>query len=74
MELSSRGHGTVTTIFGRLLIGTAEKIPSPELVDTTGCGDAFIGAVLYGERHINLFQIEYFIHYFLPNEQEDCSA
>ncbi|XP_051215057.2 uncharacterized protein [Lolium perenne] len=48
MELSSRGHGTVTTIFGRLLIGTAEKIPSPELVDTTGCGDSFIGAVLYG--------------------------
>ncbi|XP_047043354.1 ketohexokinase-like [Lolium rigidum] len=49
MGLSSRGHGTVTsTIFGRLLIGTAEKIPSPELVDTTGCGDAFIGAVLYG--------------------------
>jgi sugar/nucleoside kinase (ribokinase family) len=46
MGLSSRGHGT---LFGRLLIGTAEKIPGPELVDTTGCGDAFIGAVLYGE-------------------------
>ncbi|CAM0956871.1 unnamed protein product [Alopecurus aequalis] len=45
MGLSARGHGT---IFGRLLIGTAERIPGPELVDTTGCGDAFIGAVLYG--------------------------
>ncbi|XP_037450450.1 ketohexokinase-like isoform X1 [Triticum dicoccoides] len=45
MRLSGRGHGT---IHGRLLIGTAEKIPAPELVDTTGCGDAFIGAVLYG--------------------------
>jgi len=29
-------------------VGTAEKIPPPELVDTTGAGDAFIGAVLYG--------------------------
>lgn len=32
---------------GRFLIGTAEMIPSSELVDTTGSGDAFIGAVLY---------------------------
>lgn len=45
MRLSGRGH---ETIYGRLLTGTAEKIPAPELVDTTGCGDAFIGAVLYG--------------------------
>lgn len=45
MGLSAKGTGTV---FGRLLIGTAETIPAPELVDTTGCGDAFIGAVLYG--------------------------
>lgn len=29
-------------------MGTVEKIPPPELVDTTGAGDAFIGAVLYG--------------------------
>ena len=36
------------TVSGRLLVGTAEKIPSSELVDTTGAGDAFIGAVLYG--------------------------
>nr|CAB3499444.1 unnamed protein product [Digitaria exilis] len=43
MRLSARGLGA---IFGRLLIGTAEVIPASELVDTTGCGDAFIGAVL----------------------------
>ncbi|TVU30438.1 hypothetical protein EJB05_22062 [Eragrostis curvula] len=45
MRLSGRGFGT---LFGRLLIGTAENIPASELVDTTGCGDAFIGAVLHG--------------------------
>ncbi|CAL4925316.1 unnamed protein product [Urochloa decumbens] len=44
MRLSARG---LRTIFGRLLIGTAEVIPASELVDTTGCGDAFIGAVLH---------------------------
>jgi sugar/nucleoside kinase (ribokinase family) len=47
MRLSGRGP---KTIFGRLLIGTAEKIPASELVDTTGCGDAFIGAILHGEK------------------------
>ncbi|KAL6883224.1 hypothetical protein ACP4OV_010638 [Aristida adscensionis] len=45
MRLSARGRGA---IFGRLLIGTAETIPASELVDTTGCGDAFIGALLHG--------------------------
>ncbi|XP_015892150.3 uncharacterized protein LOC107426468 [Ziziphus jujuba] len=35
------------TVHGRLIVGTAEKIPPSELVDTTGAGDAFIGAVLY---------------------------
>ncbi|KAK2986357.1 hypothetical protein RJ640_026621 [Escallonia rubra] len=39
-----KGVGMVT---GRLFLGTAEKIPPSELVDTTGAGDAFIGAVLY---------------------------
>ncbi|XP_057426660.1 uncharacterized protein LOC130720076 isoform X2 [Lotus japonicus] len=34
-------------VCGRLYIGTAEKIPPSELIDTTGAGDAFIGAVLY---------------------------
>ena len=29
-------------------MGTAEKIPPSEVIDTTGAGDAFIGAVLYG--------------------------
>ncbi|KAK8654164.1 hypothetical protein V6N13_128137 [Hibiscus sabdariffa] len=43
-RLTSNGIGTLT---GRLFLGTAEKIPPSELVDTTGAGDAFIGAVLY---------------------------
>ncbi|KAK7267481.1 hypothetical protein RIF29_20155 [Crotalaria pallida] len=32
---------------GRLYFGAAEKIPPSEVIDTTGAGDAFIGAVLY---------------------------
>lgn len=43
-KLRANGIGTVT---GRLLVGTAEKIPPSELIDSTGAGDAFIGAVLY---------------------------
>ncbi|KAI8574332.1 hypothetical protein RHMOL_Rhmol01G0346100 [Rhododendron molle] len=43
-KLRANGIGTVS---GRLFIGTAEKIPPSELVDTTGAGDAFIGAILY---------------------------
>lgn len=38
----------IGTVHGRLIVGTAEKIPPSELLDTTGAGDAFIGAVLYG--------------------------
>lgn len=38
----------IGTVHGRLIVGTAEKIPPSELFDTTGAGDAFIGAVLYG--------------------------
>ena len=45
LKLEAPGIGTV---HGKLLVGTAEKIPPSELVDTTGAGDAFIGAVLYG--------------------------
>ncbi|XP_042974421.1 ribokinase-like isoform X2 [Carya illinoinensis] len=41
-----RGNG-IGTVCGRLLLGTAEKIPPSELIDTTGAGDAFIGAVVY---------------------------
>ncbi|KAG7984854.1 hypothetical protein I3843_04G181100 [Carya illinoinensis] len=37
----------IGTVCGRLLLGTAEKIPPSELIDTTGAGDAFIGAVVY---------------------------
>ncbi|XP_010481803.1 PREDICTED: ketohexokinase-like isoform X1 [Camelina sativa] len=44
-SLVTRLAGNVT---GRLVIVTAEKIPSSELIDTTGAGDAFTGALLYG--------------------------
>lgn len=43
-KLHAKGIGTV---YARLLVGTSEKIPSSEIVDTTGAGDAFVGAVLY---------------------------
>ncbi|KAI3526539.1 hypothetical protein L1887_05796 [Cichorium endivia] len=43
-RLQAKGIGSVC---GRLFLGTAEKIPESELVDTTGAGDAFIGAILY---------------------------
>ncbi|XP_066159391.1 uncharacterized protein [Oryza sativa Japonica Group] len=45
LRISADGIGSIS---GRLLLGTAEIIPSEELIDTTGAGDAFIGAVLYG--------------------------
>ncbi|XP_041009519.1 sulfofructose kinase [Juglans microcarpa x Juglans regia] len=41
-----RANG-IATVCGRLFLGTAEKIPPSELIDTTGAGDAFIGAVVY---------------------------
>ncbi|CAA0806770.1 pfkB-like carbohydrate kinase family protein [Striga hermonthica] len=44
LKLHAKGIGTLS---GRLLLGTAERISQSELVDTTGAGDAFIGAVLY---------------------------
>ncbi|KAL8258998.1 hypothetical protein R6Q59_026951 [Mikania micrantha] len=44
VRLQAEGTGSVC---GRLFLGTAEKIPELELVDTTGAGDAFIGAILY---------------------------
>uniref|UniRef100_A0A453RGC6 Carbohydrate kinase PfkB domain-containing protein n=1 Tax=Aegilops tauschii subsp. strangulata TaxID=200361 RepID=A0A453RGC6_AEGTS len=45
LRISADGVGSMS---GRLIMGTAEDIPSEELIDTTGAGDAFIGAVLYG--------------------------
>lgn len=42
--LRADGLGTLS---GRLHVGTAEKISQSELVDTTGAGDAFVGALLY---------------------------
>lgn len=44
LKLIADGVGELN---GRLFVGTAESIPPSELVDTTGAGDAFIGAVLY---------------------------
>lgn len=46
MRLRSDGVGSIC---GRLILGTAETIAPAELVDSTGAGDAFIAAVLYGE-------------------------
>ncbi|XP_061368600.1 uncharacterized protein LOC133311560 isoform X1 [Gastrolobium bilobum] len=37
----------IGSVCGRLYFCTAEKIPPSELIDTTGAGDAFVGAVLY---------------------------
>ncbi|KAL6900623.1 hypothetical protein ACP4OV_005299 [Aristida adscensionis] len=45
LRISADGVGSIS---GRLLLSTAEVIPPEELIDTTGAGDAFIGAVLYG--------------------------
>lgn len=47
-KLKAEGIGTVS---GKLYVGTAESIPPSELVDTTGAGDAFIGAVIYGKLY-----------------------
>lgn len=46
-KLRAEGIGTIC---GRLYVGTAENIPPSELIDTTGAGDAFAGAILYGNR------------------------
>ncbi|CAJ1968276.1 unnamed protein product [Sphenostylis stenocarpa] len=43
-KLRAEGIGSVC---GKLYFGTSEKIPPSELIDTTGAGDAFVGAVLY---------------------------
>nr|XP_043610658.1 ribokinase-like isoform X3 [Erigeron canadensis] len=48
--LQAKGVGTIC---GRLFLGKAEKIPELELVDTTGAGDAFIGAILYGSHQLS---------------------
>lgn len=44
-------------IWGRYLLGTAEKIPASELVDTTGAGDGFIGGIMYGMEVFSNFFI-----------------
>ncbi|EPS62299.1 hypothetical protein M569_12492, partial [Genlisea aurea] len=45
-EVKLRAKGIIGCVDGRLVLGSAEKIPAAEVVDTTGAGDAFIGAVL----------------------------
>jgi fructose-1-phosphate kinase PfkB-like protein len=49
------------TLTGRLLVGTAEAIPSAELVDTTGAGDAFIGAVMYCKLDLLSFILSFLV-------------
>lgn len=55
MRISADGVGSIS---GRLLLGTAEVIPPEELIDTTGAGDAFIGAVLYGQYACSPFSCQ----------------
>lgn len=50
-QMVTRLKGNVT---GRLYIVTAEKIPSSELMDTTGAGDAFTGGLLYGNNKLSV--------------------
>ncbi|XP_019429598.1 PREDICTED: ribokinase-like isoform X4 [Lupinus angustifolius] len=52
-KLMAKGIGTVS---GRLYLGTTESIPPSEVIDTTGAGDAFIGAVLYGSCQVQRFR------------------
>lgn len=52
-KLRAEGIGS---LFGQLYVGTAENIPPSELIDTTGAGDAFAGAILYGNTPL-LFHI-----------------
>jgi hypothetical protein len=52
VKFASRWYGNN---LWKLYIGTAENMPSYELIDTTGAGDAFAGAVLYG--NVPLFYI-----------------
>ncbi|GBG61146.1 hypothetical protein CBR_g19222 [Chara braunii] len=44
---SSETQAERTGVFGTLIYGTAVMMTPEEIVDTTGAGDAFIGAVLY---------------------------
>ncbi|ONK63898.1 uncharacterized protein A4U43_C07F20060 [Asparagus officinalis] len=52
LRIKANGIGAVC---GRLLIGTADTIPPADVIDTTGAGDAFIGAVLYGSGELQGF-------------------
>ncbi|KAL5149095.1 Ribokinase [Glycine soja] len=62
-----RAEGIEESVCGRLYYGTSEKIPPSELVDTTGAGDAFVGAVLYSIcANLSLEKMLPFASYVLP--------
>lgn len=44
LRIKAEGVGSVN---GRLLLGTAEVLSSEDVIDTTGAGDAFVGAIIY---------------------------
>jgi hypothetical protein len=46
---SQLGPSAGGEVAGRILYATAMALETHQVVDTTGAGDAFIGAILYGE-------------------------
>jgi hypothetical protein len=46
---SQLGASTGGEVAGRILYATAMALETHQVVDTTGAGDAFIGAILYGK-------------------------
>ena len=55
---------TERIICGRLYYGASEKIPPSELMDTTGAGDAFVGAVLYGTCNLFILPLHMLVGIF----------
>jgi len=51
-------------VCGRLYYGASEKIPPSELMDTTGAGDAFVGAVLYGTCNLFILPLHMLVGIF----------
>ncbi|KAK7277472.1 hypothetical protein RJT34_22485 [Clitoria ternatea] len=46
-SVTKLGAAGIGSACGRLYFASAEHIPPSELIDTTGAGDAFVGAILY---------------------------
>jgi hypothetical protein len=46
---SQLGTSAGGEVAGRILYATAMALETHQVVDTTGAGDAFIGAILYGK-------------------------